>query len=107
MVSAFTNSSVSFKPEKGSKFELFSGNVCCEFIDLDENKKIVQKWRFRSWPEGHFSQVTLNFIQEEDCSKVTLEQTGVPAQCVVILTLFISFNIFRKIILANIFFLLK
>jgi activator of HSP90 ATPase len=36
------------------------------------------RWRFRSWPDGHYSNVTLTFNQKEDCTEMTLLQTGVP-----------------------------
>jgi activator of HSP90 ATPase len=52
---------VKIKPQEGSMFSMFSGNVTGEIISLLPSNKIVQKWRFQSWPEGtllshsHFS----------------------------------------------------
>ncbi|XP_071535028.1 activator of 90 kDa heat shock protein ATPase homolog 1 isoform X2 [Panulirus ornatus] len=43
------------------------------------NKQIVQKWRFKSWPKGHFSTVTIEIEQKEDCTELRLSQSGVPS----------------------------
>lgn len=64
----------------GAKFSLFGGNVSGEFAELDEPKKIVQKWRLGSWVDGHFSRLEINFDQN-DRDAVTVmrvEWTGVP-----------------------------
>ena len=64
----------------GAKFELFGGNVSGAYVRLDEPKQIVQKWRLAQWPEGHFSELNLEFDQN-DVDAVTVmrvEWTGVP-----------------------------
>ncbi|RXG50997.1 Activator of 90 kDa heat shock protein ATPase-like protein 1 [Armadillidium vulgare] len=78
MVCAFTRNDVKWNPEKGGKFELFGGNVSGEFVELVPNEKIVQKWRFKSWPSGHFSVVVLTLNQGDDSTRLDLQQTGVP-----------------------------
>jgi activator of HSP90 ATPase len=77
-VSAFTRASCEIDPKPGGKFSMLAGNITGEFVEFVPNQKIVQKWRFKSWPEGVESLVTLEFKQEEDGAKVILEQTGVP-----------------------------
>lgn len=42
-------------------------------------KQIVQSWRFKTWPSGHVSTVTLNFIEKEDATELRLVQEGVPS----------------------------
>ena len=37
------------------------------------------RWRFQSWPEGHYSDVTLAFEEKEDCTQLELTQKSVPA----------------------------
>jgi len=37
------------------------------------------RWRFRSWPEGHHSNVTLELEQKPDGTELRLKQTGIPA----------------------------
>ncbi|KAF6813791.1 hypothetical protein CMUS01_12762 [Colletotrichum musicola] len=66
--------------KKGGKFELFDGNVTGEYLDLEEPKKIVQSWRLKQWPEGHFSKLSIEFDQN-DVDHVTLMRVnwdGVP-----------------------------
>jgi len=77
-VSAFTRAPCEIDPKPGGKFSMLAGNIHGEFVEFERNQKIVQKWRFRSWPEGVMSTVTLEFKMEADGAKVILEQTGVP-----------------------------
>ncbi|KAK3303599.1 activator of Hsp90 ATPase [Chaetomium strumarium] len=67
-------------PQKGGKFELFDGNVAGEYLELEEPRKIVQSWRLKQWPTGHYSKLKIEFDQN-DVDKVTVmrvEWTGVP-----------------------------
>ena len=61
--------------------------LCCHYIpskvlyfgDLQEREKqIVMQWRQKSWPDEHYSTVTLDLDQTEDGTELTLTQTGVP-----------------------------
>ncbi|XP_005301712.2 activator of 90 kDa heat shock protein ATPase homolog 1 isoform X2 [Trachemys scripta elegans] len=42
-------------------------------------KQIVMKWRFKSWPSGHFATVTLNFTDKGGETEVRLEGKGIPS----------------------------
>ncbi|OWA54256.1 Activator of 90 kDa heat shock protein ATPase-like protein 1 [Hypsibius exemplaris] len=79
MVQAFTRSNVVLEAEKGGKFSLFNGMVEGSFVELEKNKKIVQRWRFTSWPAAHYSLVTLRFDQTESGTMITMDQTGIPS----------------------------
>ena len=74
----FTRSAAKVSPTLGA-FEMFDGNIHGETIEYAPGEKIVQKWRFRNWPEGHFSLVTITFREPEpgNCL-VDLVQTNVP-----------------------------
>jgi len=81
-IAAFTRGS----PKKfdganpGSKFEIFDGNVSGEYTTLDSPTKIVQKWRLRQWPAGHYSTLNIDFDQN-DIDAVTVMRVrweGVP-----------------------------
>ncbi|KAI9244262.1 activator of Hsp90 ATPase [Helicostylum pulchrum] len=74
----WTRGPVQLSKEVGSKFEFFGGNVSGEMLELVPDKKIVQTWRLRSWPAGHFSKVTLEFDQGSDCVTLKMHQTGIP-----------------------------
>ncbi|XP_023209383.1 activator of 90 kDa heat shock protein ATPase homolog 1-like [Centruroides sculpturatus] len=78
MVQAFTQGPVVLQPEKGGRFEFFGGNVYGTFIELIPNEKIKQHWRFKTWPEGHYSEVNIEIDQKDDCTEVRLTQTGIP-----------------------------
>lgn len=64
LVTAFTRSEVKMEPVKGGKFELFGGNIVGKFDELVPAKKIVKQWRYKQWPEGHYSTVTINISQK-------------------------------------------
>ncbi|KAK4190898.1 putative chaperone binding protein [Podospora australis] len=66
--------------KKGGKFELFGGNVSGEYLELEEPTKIVQSWRLDQWPAGHYSQLKIEFDQNDVDSVTTMrvEWTGVP-----------------------------
>ncbi|KAI2636653.1 activator of Hsp90 ATPase [Xylaria nigripes] len=82
MLTAFTRA----PPKKfggakvGGEWELFDGNVTGEYKELSEPTKIIQTWRLKQWPAGHYSQQTINFDQN-DVDGVTVmrvEWMGVP-----------------------------
>ncbi|XP_050300981.1 activator of 90 kDa heat shock protein ATPase homolog 1 [Anthonomus grandis grandis] len=79
MVTAFTRGHVKLDPAKGGKFELFGGNITGVFQELVPNKKIVKTWRYKQWPDGHYSLVTIDIDQKDDHTEVTLTQSGVPS----------------------------
>ncbi|CAG7719936.1 unnamed protein product [Allacma fusca] len=79
MFVAFTNGSGQIEPKVGGKFHMFGGNVHGKILELDPPKKIVQDWRFKHWPEGHYSRVTFTIDEKQDTTKVKVNQQGVPA----------------------------
>uniref|UniRef100_A0A8D0GZF8 Activator of HSP90 ATPase activity 1 n=1 Tax=Sphenodon punctatus TaxID=8508 RepID=A0A8D0GZF8_SPHPU len=42
-------------------------------------KQIAMKWRFKSWPVGHFATITLTFADKGGETEVHLEGKGIPA----------------------------
>lgn len=78
LTKAFSGSDVKMQVEKGGQFSLYGGNVTGQFVDLQSDKKIVQKWRMNSWPKDHYSTVKLDFEQTDDCTILKLTQTGIP-----------------------------
>lgn len=77
MVQAFTKGPVKLEPKKAGKFELFDGNIHGEFVEVMPTK-IVQRWRCKQWPEGHYSDVTIDISEKNDHTELNLIQTGVP-----------------------------
>lgn len=78
MVQAFTQGPVVIEPKKGGRFEFFGGNVYGTFIELIPNRLIRQKWRFKTWSDGHYSEVCIEIDQKEDSTEVRLRQKAIP-----------------------------
>ena len=86
LVVAFTHGPVKLDLQKGGEFELFGGYVHGKFIEIVPNLKLIQSWRLKRWPEGHYSTVTIEIRQKQDHTELEVLQTGVPAG-------YVSFNI--------------
>jgi len=79
-VKAYAGGDALVSREKGGKFSLFGGSVQGENLEVDYPKKLVQKWRFSSWPEGHYSIVTLVLDEKDGKTICKLTQAGVPVE---------------------------
>ncbi|XP_043328590.1 activator of 90 kDa heat shock protein ATPase homolog 1 isoform X2 [Cervus canadensis] len=79
LVQAFTHAPAMLEADKGGKFHLVDGNVSGEFTDLVPEKYIAMKWRFKSWPEGHFATIMLTFIDKNGETELSMEGRGIPA----------------------------
>lgn len=64
LATAFTHGPAKIEANRGGEFVLFGGNITGKFEELVRNEKIVQSWRYKQWPSGHYSQVTLQFTQK-------------------------------------------
>ncbi|KAJ3096368.1 hypothetical protein HDU97_005937 [Phlyctochytrium planicorne] len=62
----------------GSEFELFGGNITGKIVEFVPPTKVIQQWRLRSWPAGHFSTVTVTFEELSDSTVLHLVQSNVP-----------------------------
>ncbi|GIY10911.1 activator of 90 kDa heat shock protein ATPase homolog 1 [Caerostris extrusa] len=78
LIQAFTKNTCVVDSEEGGKFELFGGNVQGYFTKLVPYETIEQKWRFKTWPAGHFSEVHIDIIEKLDCTEIRFSQTGIP-----------------------------
>jgi activator of HSP90 ATPase len=81
-IAAFTRSPprVFEGAKEGGRFELFDGNVSGEYTELVEPTKIVQRWRLKQWPEGHYSQLAIKFDQndQDGVTVMRVNWDGVP-----------------------------
>lgn len=64
LVTVFTRNQAKVDASRGGEFILFDGNVSGKFEELVPNEKIVQLWRYKQWPCGHYSKVTMIFQQK-------------------------------------------
>ena len=81
-VSAWSRSAVASNAATGESFSFFDGNVCGEYTKIVKDEKICMRWRFKSWPDAHFSNATLTFKQTSEGAQIQLEQTGVPQDAI-------------------------
>jgi len=79
LVSRFTQNEAICVNKVGGEFKLFGGNIEGTFTELVKDKLIKQKWRFKSWPANHYSNVTFNIKSKEDCIVLELSQDNIPA----------------------------
>ncbi|KAI8056950.1 activator of Hsp90 ATPase [Syncephalis plumigaleata] len=77
-VQAWTRGPVVIRPEIGSDFRLFDGNITGTIVELVPNEKIVMSWRFSSWPANHQSNVAITLAQGSSSTELRLTQRGVP-----------------------------
>ena len=59
MILKYTQTPAKFDKTPGSKFMLYDGNIQGTNIELQENKKIVQEWKFCTWEQ--YAELTLDF----------------------------------------------
>jgi activator of HSP90 ATPase len=59
----FTQSPTKFDKSSGGIFSLYDGFITGTNEKLEENKKIVQKWKFNNWKD--FADLTLTFKEKD------------------------------------------
>lgn len=77
-VAAWSRAAPKLDSKVGGKFSLFNGNIEGEFLELDENAKIVQTWRLEAWPKDHYAKLTLAFDQGLDGTNLRMVMDDVP-----------------------------
>mmetsp|Transcript_36841 Transcript_36841/g.59056 ORF Transcript_36841/g.59056 Transcript_36841/m.59056 type:complete len:168 (-) Transcript_36841:161-664(-) len=79
MVSKYTQSEAKIEVNEGGGFSLFGGSIHGSFQEASPPSKIVQLWRFKEWPDDHFSTVTLEISSPEyGVTVAKLNQVEVP-----------------------------
>lgn len=79
LVHFFTRAEAKIEADIGGKFSILGGQISGEFTELVPNRKIVQKWRFTTWPEAHYSKVVIQLDDKGDSTELRLSQTGIPS----------------------------
>lgn len=74
----FIDDNVKFENKVGGKFDVWDGYATGENVQLIPGKKIVQKWRASDWPQGHYSDLTIDLEADGEGTKLTLVQENVP-----------------------------
>jgi predicted ester cyclase/uncharacterized protein YndB with AHSA1/START domain len=68
------------EPRVAGRFEVFDGAVSATFREILSDRRIVQTWRERDWPNGHHALLELRFVAVNAGrgTHVQLTLTGVP-----------------------------
>ena len=64
--------------EDGGVFSCFGGMIHGRNIELVPDRRIVQAWRAKPWPEGVYSIVKFELRGEGGGTRVVLDHTGYP-----------------------------
>lgn len=76
--SEFTGSKAKISRKVNGKFTIYEGSIEGENLELIQDKKIVQKWRYDDWPENHYSTITLILKKDPKGTKMEFTQVGIP-----------------------------
>jgi activator of HSP90 ATPase len=74
-------SSAEIDNREGGKFDIYDGYITGTNVRLVPGKEIVQKWRAEedNWPIDHYSDLTITLKAENEGTRLTMIQKGVPA----------------------------
>ncbi len=75
---AFTGAAAFIEPEVGGHFSAYDGYIEGKTLELDRDRKIVQSWRGRDWPVGHYSTVMFLFTKVAGGSRLRFTHKGIP-----------------------------
>ena len=64
--------------EVGGAFSCFGGMITGRNIELAPNRRIVQAWRVKIWPEGMYSIVTFELQAQGTGTRLTMEHKAFP-----------------------------
>jgi activator of HSP90 ATPase len=77
---AFTGAPAKIEPKVGGRFSAWGPHLRGVNVDLIKNKRIVQAWRAKSWPKGHYSIVKFDLKRAKGGTRLVFTQTGIPAK---------------------------
>jgi activator of HSP90 ATPase len=70
----------SIATEVGGAFSMFDGHITGRHVELVPGKRIVQAWRAKDWPEGHYSIVRFELTPDGASTRLTFDQSGHPEE---------------------------
>jgi activator of HSP90 ATPase len=78
--SQFTGERAKIRAKAGAAFSCYGGYITGIMLELKPAKRIVQAWRGRGWPAGHYSIVTFALAKKSGGNtQLRFMQIGVPA----------------------------
>ena len=76
--STFSGAPAEIEPQAGGAFSCFGGIVTGRNVELVPNKRIVQAWRIKIWPEGVYSIVAFELEPKGSGTLLTMAHDGFP-----------------------------
>jgi activator of HSP90 ATPase len=67
-------------PDPGGAFSCFGGIITGRNIELVPNRRIVQAWRVKMWPEGLYSIVKFELRQQGSETHLVMDHVGFPQE---------------------------
>lgn len=63
---------------EGAAFSAFGGHVSGRHIELVAGQRVVQAWRAKTWPEGHYSIVRFELEAAGEGTRLVFDHDGFP-----------------------------
>ena len=77
----FTGARARIRAKAGATFSCYDGYITGITLELAPARRIVQAWRSRGWPSGHYSMVTFQLAKRpRGRTQLRFTQVGVPAR---------------------------
>jgi len=78
--SKFTGGKAVIGRNVGETFSIYNGEMEGTNIELEPDRKIVQRWRFSDWPKDLFTKVTFSIKEIPTGTYLNFTQSGVPEE---------------------------
>jgi activator of HSP90 ATPase len=75
---AVTGAPATGEGSEGASFSAFGGHVSGRHVELVRDKRIVQAWRAKTWPEGVYSMVRFELRPEGKGTKLVFDHDAFP-----------------------------
>lgn len=76
--SAFTGAPADIERQEGGAFTCFGGVITGRNVELIPDKRIVQAWRVKIWPEGVYSIVSFELQPTGSGTRLIMSHDGFP-----------------------------
>ncbi len=79
--SEFTGAPATIARKAGGEFSLYGGQITGKTLELKASQRIVQQWREKNWPAGHFSRLTFELapVDADRQTHLSMTHADVPA----------------------------
>jgi activator of HSP90 ATPase len=76
--SNFSKEKARISRKVGGAFTAYGGWISGKNLKLTKDREIVQKWRGKDWPKGHYSMVKFSLKRSGKGTKLMFSQIGIP-----------------------------